>query len=51
MNGGDNVVKFRDLIRVDQRITDVDKKVDVIESRAGAQSAVSICVLSWIARS
>ena len=39
-DGGDSGAKIRDIIRVDQRITDVDRKVDVIESRAGAQSAV-----------
>ena len=39
MNGGDSGAKIRGIIRVDQRITDVDRKVDVIESQAGAQSA------------
>ena len=40
MNGGNNGAKIRDITRVDHRITDVERKVDVIESRAGAQSAV-----------
>lgn len=40
INGGSSWVIARDLIKVDQMITDVDRKVDAIDARAGAQSAV-----------
>lgn len=40
INGGDIWVIARDLILVAQRITEVDREVDVIEAWVGAQSII-----------
>lgn len=55
VNGAINIgiswFNARDLIKVDQRITYMNRKIDVINARAGAQSAMfggHHSVLSWI---